>query len=68
MLGRGLDIIPLVGARQRERLAESVGALDVGLTAHDLAELERLIPADAVAGGRYADAQMRMLDSERASN
>jgi len=64
VLARGEDIVPLVGARKRERLAESMGALDVKLTAEDVAELERLIPPDAVAGSRYGDAQMRMLDSE----
>jgi aryl-alcohol dehydrogenase-like predicted oxidoreductase len=57
--------VPLVGARTRERLAESLGALDVELSDEQLAELERAIPPDAVAGSRYAEQQMAMLDSER---
>ncbi|WP_435612685.1 aldo/keto reductase [Streptomyces sp. bgisy159] len=58
-------IVPLVGARTRERLAESLGALDVTLDAADLAAIEGAVPADAAAGTRYAAAQMAMLDSER---
>lgn len=61
----GAAIMPLVGARRRERLQESLGALDVQLTTQDLARLESILPADAVAGARYPDAQMQWLDSER---
>ena len=62
---RGDDIVPLVGARTRARLAEALGALDVTLTAEDLAEIERAIPPDGASGTRYDERQMRMLDSER---
>jgi aryl-alcohol dehydrogenase-like predicted oxidoreductase len=65
VLSRGEDIVPLVGARTRERLAESLGALDVVLDAADLAAIEAAVPADSAAGGRYAPAQMVHLDSER---
>ncbi|MEU7425161.1 aldo/keto reductase [Streptomyces sp. NPDC040750] len=65
VLSRGEDIVPLVGARTRERLAESLGALDVTLDATDLAAIERAVPADAAAGDRYPTAQMAHLDSER---
>ena len=65
VLARGGDIVPLVGARTRERLAEALGALDVTLGADDLAAIERAVPPDAAAGDRYAAAQMAMLDSER---
>jgi aryl-alcohol dehydrogenase-like predicted oxidoreductase len=64
---QGDDIIPLVGARRRERLAESLGALDVTLSDTDLADLVRAVPRDAAAGTRYAPAQMGMLDSEKAT-
>jgi aryl-alcohol dehydrogenase-like predicted oxidoreductase len=64
-LSRGADVVPLVGARRRERLAEAVGALDLELTASDLAQIEEAIPADAAAGERYQAAQMAVLDSER---
>ncbi|MGY0023899.1 aldo/keto reductase [Streptomyces sp. cg35] len=61
----GDDIVPLVGARTRERLAEALGALDVSLGAADLAAIEEAVPADAAAGERYPAAQMAHLDSER---
>ena len=67
VLAQGADIIPLVGARSRERLAESLGAFEVSLTDVDLAELARAVPQDAAAGTRYAPAQMGMLDSEKAT-
>ncbi len=62
---QGADIVPLVGARRRERLAESLGALDIILTAEELAEIARAVPRDAAAGARYPAAQMGMLDSEK---
>ncbi|MFF9863988.1 aldo/keto reductase [Streptomyces sp. NPDC013953] len=65
VLARGEDIVPLIGARRRDRLAEALGALDVPLTADDLAAVEQAVPADAVAGERYPAAQMAHLDSER---
>lgn len=66
VLSRGDDIVPLVGARRRDRLAEAVGALDVKLSAQDLAAIEAAVPRGGAAGERYAPAQMAMLDSERA--
>ena len=62
---RGDEIIPVIGARRPERLAEALGAVDLQLSASDLAAIEAAVPADAVAGTRYAAAQMVMLDSER---
>jgi aryl-alcohol dehydrogenase-like predicted oxidoreductase len=58
-------LVPLIGARTRTQLAESLGALQVTLTAADLARVEEAIPASAVAGTRYDEHQMRILDSER---
>lgn len=58
-------IVPLVGARRRDRLTEALGALDVTLDAADLAAIEQAVPADAAAGARYPEAQMAHLDSER---
>ena len=65
VLSRGKDIIPLVGARRRDRLNEALGALNVQLTADDLAQIERAIPPGAAAGDRYNAPQMATLDSER---
>jgi aryl-alcohol dehydrogenase-like predicted oxidoreductase len=65
VLSRGEDIVPLVGARRRDRLAEAQGALELDLSATDFSEIERAVPADAVAGERYDPRQMAILDSER---
>ena len=65
VLAQGEDIVPLVGARRRERLTEALGALDVKLGAADLAAIEAAVPAGAVAGDRYIAAQMAHLDSEK---
>jgi len=64
---RGEDIIPLIGTKRRDRLAEALTALDLTLSADDLAAVEAAVPAAAVAGDRYASAQMAALDSERRS-
>ena len=65
VLARGEDIVPLVGARTRERLDESLGSLNLQLDANALAAIKRAVPRGAAAGDRYAPAQMAMLDSER---
>jgi len=62
---QGKDIVPLVGARSRDRLTEALGALDVRLDAGDLAAIEKAVPKGAAAGARYAAVQMAHLDSER---
>lgn len=65
VLAQGDDIVPLVGARRRDRLTEALGALDVTLTPADLAALAKAIPVDAAAGARYPEAQLAHMDSER---
>ena len=64
-LAQGEDIVPLVGARRRERLDEALGATELELSAGDLAAIERAVPAGAAAGARYPEAQVAHLDSER---
>ncbi|MGW1884884.1 aldo/keto reductase [Streptomyces sp. NPDC001970] len=64
VLARGEDIVPLVGARRRDRLSEALGALAVTLDSADVEAIERAVPADAAAGARYPEAQMAHLDSE----
>ena len=62
---QGKDIVPLVGARRRDRLAEALGALDVKLKAAHLAELARVFPPGAAAGARYPETQLVHMDSEK---
>lgn len=59
------DVVPLIGAKTPQRLAEVLPAVDVVLTADDLAAIERAVPAAAVAGERHLPAGMAFMDSER---
>jgi aryl-alcohol dehydrogenase-like predicted oxidoreductase len=65
VLSRGEDIVPLIGARRRDRLDEALGALTVELSEDDLATIERAVPAEQAAGDRYDPHQMAVLDSEK---
>ena len=53
--------MPLIGARRRDRLDEALGALDVKLSADDLAAIERAVPKGAAAGERYNSQGMATL-------
>jgi aryl-alcohol dehydrogenase-like predicted oxidoreductase len=64
-LAKDSMIVPVIGARTRRQLEESLAALEIELTAGEIARLEEAIPASEVAGSRYAETQMRGLDSER---
>jgi aryl-alcohol dehydrogenase-like predicted oxidoreductase len=65
VLARGEFIVPVIGARTRTQLEESLGALSINLSAADLEQIEQAMPPDAVAGTRYDENQMKVLDSER---
>jgi aryl-alcohol dehydrogenase-like predicted oxidoreductase len=67
VLSRGSDIIPLVGARTREHLQDSLHALELPLTPEDLRRIEAAIPTGSIVGSRYAEDQMAWLDSEKSS-
>ena len=62
---RGNDIVPLVGARRRDRLSEALGALDVKLTPKHLAALAQAFPPGVASGERYPESQLAHMDSER---
>lgn len=66
VLAKNERYVPVVGARKRSQVEESLGAAAITLKASDLATMEDAIPPDAVAGSRYGEDQMKMLDSERA--
>jgi aryl-alcohol dehydrogenase-like predicted oxidoreductase len=65
VLARGPGIVPVIGARTRTQVAEALGALEVRLSAGDMDRLEAVVPPEAVAGTRYDERQMKLLDSER---
>ncbi|HEY0699336.1 MAG TPA: aldo/keto reductase, partial [Micromonospora sp.] len=62
---QGDDVVPLVGARRRDRLAESLGATALTLDAETLARIERAVPPGAAAGARYPESHLAALDSEK---
>jgi aryl-alcohol dehydrogenase-like predicted oxidoreductase len=65
VLAKQSFIVPVIGARTRAQLAESLGAFEAKLTAEEIADIEAAVPAEAVAGTRYHEEQMRNLDSEK---
>ena len=62
---QGADIIPTLGSRKRDQLAEAIGAMEAPLTTADLAAIEAAVPRDAAVGERYPAMMMHTLDSER---
>lgn len=65
VLAQGEDIVPLVGARRRDRLSEAMGSRALDLSPRDIEEIGGALPPSAVAGSRYDAHQMSILDSER---
>ncbi len=65
VLSRGGDIIPLIGTTRRQGLTEALQTLSMRLSPQELTEIEKAVPAEAVAGTRYGAEQMQQLDSER---
>src|SRR5215471_16476276 len=56
------SIVPLIGARRRDRLAESLEALAIRLSPEQMVEIEQAVPPDAAAGQRYPEAQLAHMD------
>ena len=64
-LARQPDLVPVVGAKTRVQLSDSLVALDKPLSAADVTALETLVPMGAVVGDRYPAQAMQTLDSEK---
>jgi aryl-alcohol dehydrogenase-like predicted oxidoreductase len=65
VLAKGKETVPVIGARRRAQIEESLGAVEVSLSPEDLARIEEALPPSSVAGTRYDEHQMRVLDSEQ---
>jgi aryl-alcohol dehydrogenase-like predicted oxidoreductase len=65
VLSRGTDIVPLVGARRPDRLAEALASLHVHLGDDVWRSVTDIVPAGAASGERYAPQAMIHLDSEK---
>ncbi|MEM7599337.1 MAG: aldo/keto reductase [Pseudomonadota bacterium] len=53
VLAQGEDIVPIPGTKRVKYLEDNVGAMDVDLSAQDLARLDEIMPMGAAAGDRY---------------
>ena len=62
VLAQGDYLIPIPGTKQRKYLEQNVAALEVKLSPSELAALEAIFPASAVAGQRYAEESMKQLN------
>ncbi len=62
VLAQGDDVVPIPGTKRRRYLEENVAALDVELSADDVAAIEAVAPRGGFAGDRYPD--MRWVSSE----
>ncbi|MBN9682332.1 MULTISPECIES: aldo/keto reductase [unclassified Corallococcus] len=65
VLAKQPGFVPVVGARTRKQLHDVLGALEKPLSSDDVAAVEAILPKEAIAGTRYPEQQMKMLDSER---
>lgn len=62
---QNVTILPTIGARTRKQLVDALSGLDISLEMSDIEALETAVPASEVAGTRYPEVHMAMLDSER---
>jgi len=62
LLSRGEDVVPIPGTKRVDRLEENLGALDVVLTAEDLAQIDASFPPGAARGHRYSEQAMKALN------
>lgn len=58
----GDDVVPIPGTKKRSRLEENVAAVDISLSAADVAAIEQAVPADQIAGERYSPDRMSLLE------
>jgi len=61
VLARGEHVVPIPGTRRVPNLVENLGALEVRLSAADLAALDAVFPVSAVAGARYGEEMLRLV-------
>jgi aryl-alcohol dehydrogenase-like predicted oxidoreductase len=62
VLAQGDDVVPIPGTKRRKYLQQNIGALDVVLTTKDLARIDEVAPHGAVAGARYPEWAMGMVN------
>lgn len=63
LLAKGDDIVPIPGTTRPSHLRDNAGAVDLELTADDVARLERSIETLPVAGARYTEEGMKGVEA-----
>jgi aryl-alcohol dehydrogenase-like predicted oxidoreductase len=61
VMAKGPDVVPIPGTKRRRYLEENAAAVDVALTADDMARIDEIAPQGVAAGTRYPEAAMRMI-------
>jgi aryl-alcohol dehydrogenase-like predicted oxidoreductase len=59
LLAQGEDVVAIPGTRRLDRVRENIGALDVTLSAADIARIDAAVPKGAAAGTRYPAGGMK---------
>jgi aryl-alcohol dehydrogenase-like predicted oxidoreductase len=54
--------VPIPGTKRRKYLEENVAAIEVKLTPADLKHIEEIVPAKSVAGERYSESMMKIVN------
>jgi len=62
VLAQGDNIVPIPGTTRRAHLEDNIAALEVELTAEDLARLNEAVPKGATAGDRYPERAMKVVN------
>ena len=63
VLSRSESVLSIPGTRSAQRIDENLGAADIALTPAELEELDALLPAEAIEGARYPQAQMSLVNA-----
>ncbi|MED5524026.1 MAG: aldo/keto reductase [Pseudomonadota bacterium] len=61
LLAKGEHVVPLFGTKRRRYLLDNLGALEVSLSARELAEIDAVFPPEVAAGTRYSSEVMKLL-------
>ena len=62
LLGKGADIVPIPGSKQRRHVEENIGAATVSLSAGEMTTLDATLSPDKVSGPRYSEKQQALVD------
>jgi aryl-alcohol dehydrogenase-like predicted oxidoreductase len=62
VLSQGEDTVPIPGTKRVAYLDDNLGAVNVRLTAAEMAQIDAILPAGAASGERYNAQAMQMID------